>query len=57
MPYSIKQFIGKSLEKQVKKPKMEQKDREFLKKFYKDDVDDLKNILGRDLPWPNFQNK
>jgi len=56
LPYSTRQFIGKSLEKEVKKPKMEEKEREFLKKFYKDDVEKLKKILGRNLPWPNFQN-
>ena len=50
LPYSTRQFIGKSLEKEVKKPKMEEKEREFLKKFYKDDVDELKKILGKDLP-------
>ena len=51
-----RQFIGKTLEKEVKKPTMEEKEREFLKKFYKDDVDELKKILGRDLPWRNFQD-
>jgi len=36
------------------KPKMSEKDRETLIKFYKDDVEKLKLILGRKLPWKNF---
>ncbi len=38
------------------KPKMDQKDREFLIKFYNDDVKNLQTLLGRKLPWKNFQN-
>ena len=36
------------------KPKMSEKDRETLIKFYKGDVEQLKLILGRKLPWKNF---
>lgn len=54
IPYNTRQFISKSLEKQDIKPKMNEKDREFLKKFYNHDVNELKKILGRNLPWPNF---
>jgi len=56
IPISLKQQIRKLLEKKAKKPKMDESDREFLKKYYKDDVEKLKNILGRNLPWPNFQS-
>ena len=36
------------------KPEMSEKDREALIKFYKDDVEQLKLLLGRKLPWKNF---
>ena len=36
------------------KPKMELKEREFLKNYYKDDVRNLEILLGRKLPWENF---
>ena len=36
------------------KPKMEPKEREFLKNYYKDDVRNLEILLGRKLPWKNF---
>ena len=38
------------------KPKMDQKDRELLINFYYDDVKNLQTLLGRKLPWKNFQN-
>ena len=33
------------------KPKMELKEREFLKNYYKDDVKNLEILLGHKLPW------
>ena len=36
------------------KPKMELGDRAFLKNYYKDDVKNLENLLGRRLPWKEF---
>ena len=39
------------------KPQMKDGDRKLLIKFYKDDVEKMKKMLGRELPWPNFQNK
>ncbi len=36
------------------KPKMPEKDRDTLKKFYKGDVEQLKLLLGLKLPWKNF---
>ena len=42
------------LTKKQPKPKMEVEDREFLHKYYTEDVRKIKSILGRGLPWPNF---
>jgi len=36
--------------------KMREEEIEVLVKFYYDDVKKLETILGRKLPWPNFQN-
>ena len=36
---------------------MNQEDKDSLIKFYQDDVEKLQNILGRKLPWPNFENR
>jgi len=44
----------KFLYKKQIKPKLEQEDRELLKKFYQEDVEKLQKFLGRELPWPNF---
>jgi len=38
------------------KPEMKNEDRERLVKFYQNDVKKIKDLLGRELPWPNFQN-
>ena len=38
------------------KPKMEKEERDFLINFYRDDVNKLQTLLGRKLPWVNFQN-
>ena len=46
----------KFLLKKQPKPKMNEDEREVLVKFYYDDVKKLQTILGRKLPWPNFQN-
>jgi len=39
-----------------KQPKQEidETDRSTLEKFYHDDVQKLKNLLGRELPWDGF---
>jgi len=39
----------------TEKPEMNPQDRELLIDSYKDDVENLENLLGRKLPWPNFQ--
>jgi len=38
----------------TKKPTMNEKDREELKKFFYDDVQKLQTLLGRELPWQDF---
>ena len=44
------------IHKKQPKPKMKQEDRDLMLKFYRDDVKKLQSILGRKLPWPNFDN-
>jgi len=56
LPSALKAELRKMFVKKVKKPKIDEKDIEFLKNYYKDDIENLKKILGRNLPWPNFQN-
>jgi len=52
---STKNFLKeKFLLKKQPKLEMEQQDREFLKKFFREDVEKLHHILGQKLPWPNF---
>jgi len=53
---SSREFLKrKFLLKKQPKPKMREGDREVLVKFYYNDVKKLQTILGRKLPWPNFQ--
>jgi hypothetical protein len=42
------------LVKQVPKPQMDPESREFLQRYYADDVRRLEDLLGRPLPWRNF---
>jgi len=50
-----KKFLKeKFLVKKTSKPKMKEKDREFLIDFYREDVKKLQSLLGRTLPWSNF---
>jgi len=51
---SRKFFYLKVLLKKGIKPKMDQEDRDILKKIYQKDVEKLKTLLGRSLPWKNF---
>jgi len=44
--------VKKILGKEVPKPKMDEKDRTFLEKYYNEDVISLEKLLGRHLPWP-----
>jgi len=43
------------LVKKAAKPPMPQDAREFLVQYYADDVQSLVRLLGRNLPWRNFQ--
>ncbi len=45
----------KILLKNEPKPKIRKDDKEILIKFYREDVEKIQNILGRKLPWENFQ--
>jgi len=36
------------------KPEITQETRTFLRKIYRQDVEQMENILGRRLPWPDF---
>jgi len=51
-------LTNKLIEKKTNTPKpiMESEERGLLKNFYKDDVRNLENLLGRKLPWKNFHD-
>jgi hypothetical protein len=56
MPASARLYVAeKILAKKIPKPKMAEEDRIFLQNLYRDDVQKLGDILGRQLPWPNFR--
>jgi len=44
----------KVLLKKSPKPKMDEKDRDILINFYREDVEKLQTLIGRKLPWANF---
>jgi len=49
-----KHLRDKFLMEQQVKPKMDAQDRDLLIKYYKSDVKNLHELLGRKLPWHNF---
>ena len=51
-----KSLIDKFLIGERIKPKIDSDDKKILINYYKSDVKNLEKILGRKLPWPNFQN-
>ena len=52
---STRNFIKKKiLTKKTAKPKLNEEDRSFLQKYYREDVIELEKLLGRKLPWINF---
>ncbi len=56
IPFRLRKFIrNKLLVKEVPKPPMDARDREFLVTFYRDDVWRTQRLLGRRLPWANFE--
>jgi len=56
IPTSNRIFLRENviLKKQLK-PEMNKEDKKFLIKYYLDDVQKLKELLGMELPWPNFK--
>jgi len=54
IPESTRKNLANYILLDKSKPEMSEKDRESLIKFYKDDVEQLKLLLGRKLPWKNF---
>jgi hypothetical protein len=56
IPYGLRKYVRKAvLVKETPKPPMDPRAREFLINYYRDDVARTERILGRLLPWPNFQ--
>ena len=56
VPYRLRKAVRNAiLVKQVPKPQIEPSDREFLVRYYRDDVGRLQALLGRPLPWHNFE--
>jgi len=56
IPTDNRQILKEKLLMSKEKPQMMDEDRKILMDFFKEDVKDLKNILGRDLPWLSFVN-
>jgi hypothetical protein len=57
VPTVTRQKIGdKFLFKQTTKPQMLSEDRKLLREIYKQEVKDLEQLLGRKLPWVDFDN-
>ncbi len=55
IPMSTRKFLrNKLFLKKQTKPKLPEDARKILEKFYYDDVQKLKNLLGRELPWQGF---
>jgi Sulfotransferase family len=55
IPPGLRKFIRETfLVKKVPKPKMDAASREFLQRYYAEDVLRLQELLGRPLPWRNF---
>lgn len=49
-------IVKKILGKKIEKPDMPKHDRDFLEKFYKDDVKNLQKIIGRKVLWSLVKN-
>jgi len=55
IPAVSRQKIGeKYFVEETKKPPMTTSDREYLKKIFESDVKNLQEIIGRNLPWDDF---
>ena len=56
IPFRLRKLIrGKFLVKQAAKPPMDPQAREFLIRYYQDDVRMTEQLLGQPLPWLNFR--
>jgi hypothetical protein len=57
IPLRVRKFIRNALlVKEVPKPPMDPRARKFLIDYYQNDVRRTQGLLGRRLPWPNFEN-
>jgi hypothetical protein len=55
VPYKVRKAVRNAiLVKPAAKPPVRAQDREFLVRYYRDDVASLEGLLGRKLPWRNF---
>jgi len=58
IPQSLRWKIRKNiLTNQIEKPKMTDNEKDILKEIYRDDVKELQKLLGKKLPWSEFQSK
>jgi len=56
-PSNTRTFLKNVLTKEQPKPEMDPEDRKLLVEYFKNDVEQLQNLLGSKPPWKNFQNK
>lgn len=55
VPYALRKAVRNAiLVRPASKPAMEPAAREFLVRYYRDDVAHLEGLLGRRMPWRNF---
>jgi len=55
IPQYMQQYIKRKLfPHETEKPTMLEEDRNYLKNYYQNDVENLYNLLARPLPWKNF---
>ena len=55
VPYKIRKAVRNAiLVREAPKPRIEPADRDFLIRYYRDDVARLESQLGRTMPWRNF---
>ena len=55
VPYKVRKAVRNAiLVRRAPKPEMDPGEREFLVRYYRDDVARLEGLLGRKLPWRNF---
>jgi hypothetical protein len=58
IPFRLRKYVRKAvLVKETPKPPMDPRAREFLTDYYRGDVERTARLLGRNLPWPNFERQ